>query len=120
MENHVRAAVGARPASSRTTWAMASARRCTWRRTSELRDQAPGATPDHRMALAIEPMLVRGDIETRVLDDDWTVVTVDGSRASQRSTARACTARALALTAGTGGAAELAPLGAHPVPIPGT
>jgi methionyl aminopeptidase len=31
--------------------------------------------------LAIEPMLTAGGAETRVLDDDWTVVTEDGSRA---------------------------------------
>lgn len=31
------------------------------------------------MTLAIEPMLNLGDKETRVLDDDWTVVTADGS-----------------------------------------
>jgi methionyl aminopeptidase len=31
------------------------------------------------MALAIEPMLVLGRPETRVLDDDWTVVTADGT-----------------------------------------
>jgi methionyl aminopeptidase len=31
------------------------------------------------MALAIEPMLVLGRPETRVLDDDWTVVTGDGT-----------------------------------------
>src|SRR5699024_11227042 len=29
------------------------------------------------MVLAIEPMLVRGDIATKTLSDDWTVVTVD-------------------------------------------
>ncbi len=32
--------------------------------------------------LAIEPMLTLGTTETAVLDDDWTVVTDDGSRAS--------------------------------------
>ena len=31
------------------------------------------------LCLAIEPMLVRGKIETVTLDDDWTVVTQDGS-----------------------------------------
>jgi methionyl aminopeptidase len=31
--------------------------------------------------LAIEPMLTAGSAETRTLDDDWTVVTEDGSRA---------------------------------------
>lgn len=34
------------------------------------------------MALAIEPMLTGGGGETRELDDGWTVVTVDGSRAA--------------------------------------
>jgi methionyl aminopeptidase len=30
------------------------------------------------MTLAVEPMLTLGSAETRVLDDDWTVVTEDG------------------------------------------
>jgi len=34
------------------------------------------------MTLAIEPMLTAGDYHTRVLDDGWTVVTVDGSQAA--------------------------------------
>ena len=34
------------------------------------------------MALAIEPMLTLGRRQTEVLDDDWTVVTVDGSFAA--------------------------------------
>jgi methionyl aminopeptidase len=33
------------------------------------------------MALAVEPMLTAGGSETRELDDGWTVVTADGSRA---------------------------------------
>ena len=37
---------------------------------------APGSV------LAIEPMLTLGTSRTRVLDDDWTVVTTDGSRAA--------------------------------------
>lgn len=32
--------------------------------------------------LAIEPMLTLGTTKTRVLDDEWTVVTTDGSRAA--------------------------------------
>jgi methionyl aminopeptidase len=32
--------------------------------------------------LAVEPMLTGGSAETRTLDDDWTVVTEDGSRAA--------------------------------------
>ena len=40
-------------------------------------------TPQIRgMALAVEPMLTAGDPETRELDDGWTVVTADGSRAA--------------------------------------
>ena len=31
------------------------------------------------LVVAIEPMLTRGSAQTRVLDDDWTVVSVDGS-----------------------------------------
>jgi methionyl aminopeptidase len=41
----------------------------------------PGRGPELRpgVALAIEPMVTLGDPATRVLDDDWTVVTEDGS-----------------------------------------
>ena len=31
------------------------------------------------MTIAIEPMITAGSYEVRVLDNDWTVVTVDGS-----------------------------------------
>ena len=34
------------------------------------------------MALAIEPMLTGGSAETIELDDGWTVITADGSRAA--------------------------------------
>ena len=45
---------------------------------------APGQGPRLAvgMALAVEPMLTAGDPETRELDDGWTVVTADGSRAA--------------------------------------
>ena len=45
---------------------------------------APGHGPRllPGMALAVEPMLTAGDAETRELDDGWTVVTADGSRAA--------------------------------------
>lgn len=44
----------------------------------------PGSGPPLRvgMTLAIEPMLTVGSAETRVLDDEWTVVTADGSLAA--------------------------------------
>jgi len=34
------------------------------------------------LVLAIEPIITAGDPDTAMLDDDWTVVTVDGSRAA--------------------------------------
>ncbi|KIQ17006.1 methionine aminopeptidase [Rhodococcus sp. Leaf7] len=45
---------------------------------------APGKGPELVVGstLAIEPMLTLGTYETRVLDDDWTVVTTDGSRSA--------------------------------------
>ncbi|NKY88767.1 type I methionyl aminopeptidase [Nocardia veterana] len=45
---------------------------------------APGRGPKLVVGsvLAIEPMLTLGTTETTVLDDDWTVVTADGSRAA--------------------------------------
>lgn len=78
-----------------------------------------GAKVKPGMALAIEPMLVRGSIETKVLDDEWTVVTTDGSHASQweHSVARH-TGGLWVLTAPDGGASELARFGVTPVPIP--
>jgi methionyl aminopeptidase len=44
----------------------------------------PGRGPELRvgMALAIEPMVTLGRPQTEILDDDWTVVTVDGSFAA--------------------------------------
>jgi methionyl aminopeptidase len=44
----------------------------------------PGRGPDLRpgLVIAIEPMVMLGEEETRVLADDWTVVTVDGSLAA--------------------------------------
>ncbi|MEJ7630163.1 MAG: type I methionyl aminopeptidase [Nocardioidaceae bacterium] len=44
----------------------------------------PGRGPGLKvgMALAIEPMVTLGRPKTEVLDDDWTVVTVDGSYAA--------------------------------------
>jgi methionyl aminopeptidase len=44
----------------------------------------PNSGPPLRagMTLAIEPMLTVGSAETRVLADEWTVVTADGSLAA--------------------------------------
>ncbi|MCW4351876.1 type I methionyl aminopeptidase [Hoyosella sp. YIM 151337] len=45
---------------------------------------APGKGPHLVVGsvLAIEPMLTLGTVDTEILDDEWTVVTADGSRAS--------------------------------------
>ncbi|GAA3324029.1 MULTISPECIES: type I methionyl aminopeptidase [Paeniglutamicibacter] len=70
------------------------------------------------MCLAIEPMLVRGGLETKVLEDDWTVVTVDGARASQWEHSVAVHMGGIwVLTAHDGGVAGLAPFGVTPSPI---
>jgi methionyl aminopeptidase len=72
------------------------------------------------MCLAIEPMLVRGSLETKTLADDWTVVTVDGARASQwEHTVAVHLGGIWVLTAHDGGAAGLAPFGVTPSPLQG-
>ncbi len=64
------------------------------------------------MALAVEPMITAGDPATAVLDDDWTVVTLDGARAAHWEHTVAITPRGpWVLTALDGGAARLAELG---------
>ncbi|MHA7262035.1 type I methionyl aminopeptidase [Arthrobacter sp. TMN-37] len=70
------------------------------------------------LCLAIEPMLVLGGLETKVLDDDWTVVTTDGKRASQWEHTVAVHGGGIwVLSAEDGGASKLAPLGVVPVPV---
>ncbi len=64
------------------------------------------------MALAVEPMVCAGSRHTRVLADDWTVVTTDGSRASHWEHTVAVTPEGpWVLTAIDGGAARFAALG---------
>lgn len=71
------------------------------------------------MALAIEPMLVLGDPRTQVLDDDWTVVTADGSWAAHFEHTVAITDDGpWVLTAADGGAAGFAALQAGRVLLP--
>jgi methionyl aminopeptidase len=74
----------------------------------------PGRGPRlvHGMALAVEPMITLGTIETSVLDDDWTVVTDDGSWSAHFEHSFTLTPDgAIVLTALDGGAAKLAELG---------
>jgi methionyl aminopeptidase len=78
----------------------------------------PGRGPvlTEGMALAIEPMLVLGDPHTRLLDDDWTVVTADGSLAAHFEHTVAITADGpWVLTAEDGGASGFAMIAANAV-----
>jgi methionyl aminopeptidase len=64
------------------------------------------------MALAVEPMVCAGQRTVRTLDDDWTVVTVDGLRACHWEHTVALTSEGpWVLTATDGGAARFAALG---------
>ena len=70
----------------------------------------PGRGPvlTEGMVLAVEPMLVIGQPDTRLLDDDWTVVTQDGSWAAHFEHTVAITADGpWVLTAADGGASRL-------------
>ena len=70
------------------------------------------------LAVAIEPMLTGGTIDTVTLADDWTVATVDGTMAAHWEHSVAVHAGGIwVLTAVDGGAAQLAPLGVTPVAI---
>ena len=74
----------------------------------------PGRGPKLRegMALAVEPMIVLGQPDTTVLEDDWTVVSVDGSHAAHfEHTAVITPDGPLVTTAEDGGAAGFAAIG---------
>ncbi len=78
-----------------------------------------GAEVKPGLCLAIEPMVTSGSDATFVEDDDWTVTTVDGSDGSHWEHSVAVHADGIwVLTAHDGGAADLAPYGVIPVPIP--
>jgi methionyl aminopeptidase len=64
------------------------------------------------LALAVEPMVTLGSAETEVLDDDWTVVTADGSMAAHfEHTFTLTSDGAWVLTALDGGEERLRALG---------
>lgn len=70
------------------------------------------------LCVAVEPMLVRGDPDTTVLDDDWTVVTTDSSRAAHWEHTVALGADGpWVLTAFDGGVEALAGLGVRAAPL---
>lgn len=80
------------------------------------RERGPRLRPG--LCVAIEPMLTRGSSATRVLADDWTVVTQDGSRAAHWEHTVAIGPEGLwVLTAADGGAAALAERGVRVVPL---
>jgi methionyl aminopeptidase len=71
------------------------------------------------MTLAIEPMLVLGRPQTRLLDDDWTVVSADGSWSAHFEHTVAVTADGpWVLTAADGGRAGFERLHAERAPAP--
>lgn len=74
------------------------------------RDKGPRLRPG--LCVAVEPMLTRGSRMTQVLEDDWTVVTVDGSNAAHWEHTVAVGPDGIwVLTAPDGGAQRLAELG---------
>jgi len=82
-----------------------------------VRQKGPDVKPG--LVVAIEPMVVLGDIETYVRDDGWTVATSDGRAAAHWEHSVAVHKDGIwVLTAEDGGASGLAPLGITPVPIP--
>jgi methionyl aminopeptidase len=73
-------------------------------------DRGPKLVPG--LALAVEPMVTLGGAETDVLDDDWTVVTADGSMSAHFEHTFTLTPNgAWVLTALDGGKERLAALG---------
>jgi methionyl aminopeptidase len=79
-----------------------------------------GLTPKIQpgLVVAIEPMVTNGTEITKVLDDDWTVSTIDGSDASHwEHTIAVHEGGIWVLTAPDGGAAELAKLGVQVAPL---
>lgn len=77
-----------------------------------------GPTVVDATTIAIEPMITLGAEANRVLEDDWTVVTNDGSRAAHWENTVAATAQGLwVLTAVDGGEAKLRELGATCAPL---
>lgn len=82
------------------------------------RTRERGAKIRPGMCLAVEPMVTRGDQLTHVCEDDWTVVSSDGSRAAHWEHTVAILEDGIwVLTAVDGGAARLAALGVEIAPV---
>ena len=81
-----------------------------------VRQKGPDVKPG--LVVAIEPMVVLGDIETYTREDDWTVATSDGKAAAHWEHSVAVHKDGIwVLTAEDGGAAGLAQFGITPTPI---
>jgi methionyl aminopeptidase len=81
------------------------------------RGRGPRLVPG--FCLAIEPMVSLGTPKTRVLDDEWTVITTDGTWSSHWEHSIALTEEGpLVLTARDGGKAKLAEYGITTAPDP--
>jgi methionyl aminopeptidase len=80
------------------------------------RDTGPKVKPG--LVIAIEPMVTAGSEDTKILEDEWTVSTVDGSDAShwEHTVARHATG-IWVLTEPDGGLAKLQKFGVKPVPL---
>ena len=80
------------------------------------RDAGPKVKPG--LVIAIEPMVTAGSEDTKILEDEWTVSTVDGSDASHwEHTVARHNGGIWVLTEPDGGAAKLAAFGIKPVPL---
>ncbi|PFG40438.1 methionyl aminopeptidase [Georgenia soli] len=80
------------------------------------REKGPRLRPG--MCLAVEPMLTAGSPESEILDDEWTVVTLDGSRAAHFEHTVAIGEKGIwVLTAPDGGAEQLAARGVTVAPL---
>lgn len=78
----------------------------------------PGARVKPGLTICVEPMMVIGSESVLVADDDWTVVTSDGSSGAHWEHSVAVHDGGIwVLTAPDGGAEGLAPFGVAPVPI---
>lgn len=80
------------------------------------RDTGPKVKPG--LVIAIEPMVTAGSEDTKILADEWTVSTVDGSDAAHwEHTVARHAAGIWVLTEPDGGAARLAKFGIKPVAL---
>jgi methionyl aminopeptidase len=80
----------------------------------QTRDLGPVIEPG--LVIAIEPMITAGSQAVKILDDEWTVASKDGSDSSHwEHTVARHSGGIWVLTAEDGGAANLAPFGIVPV-----